>query len=41
LLECGNAAARRPYRHQVNLLRQKMEAMELLAFATSRQLAQR
>ena len=26
LLECGNAAARRPYRHQVNLLRQKMEA---------------
>jgi predicted nucleic acid-binding protein len=26
LLECGNAAARRPYRNQVNLLRNKMEA---------------
>ena len=23
-LECGNAAARRPYRNQVNMLRQKM-----------------
>jgi predicted nucleic acid-binding protein len=24
LLECGNAASRRPYRHEVNLLRQQM-----------------
>ena len=34
LLECANAAARRPYRHAVERLRQRMEASQMLVFPT-------
>jgi len=34
LLECGNTAARRPYRDQVNLLRQNLELREELIVPT-------
>jgi predicted nucleic acid-binding protein len=34
LLECGNAAARRPYRHEVNQLRQHMAAIGRLVILT-------
>lgn len=33
-LECGNAAARRPYRNQVNMLRQKMALRDELIIPT-------
>jgi predicted nucleic acid-binding protein len=35
LLECANAAARRPYRHAVERLRQRMEAGQMLVFPTT------
>ena len=35
LLECGNAAARRPYRHHVFLLREKMESRNDLIVPTN------
>jgi len=34
LLECANSAARRPYRHAVAHLRERMEARKLLVFPT-------
>ena len=35
LLECGNAAARKPFRDAVNRLRLKLEVTEQLAFPTN------
>ena len=32
LLECGNASARRPYRMQVDLLREELASLNLLVF---------
>jgi uncharacterized protein len=37
LLECGNAACRRPYRNQVNLLRQQMTSAGRLIKVTDRE----
>jgi uncharacterized protein len=34
LLECANAAARRPYRHVVDRLRERMQSGNLLIFPT-------
>jgi len=34
LLECGNAAARRPYRQAPNRLREKLSAMDMLVIPT-------
>jgi predicted nucleic acid-binding protein len=34
LLECANAAARRPYRHAVERLRERMESGNMLVFST-------
>ncbi|MBN2577910.1 MAG: type II toxin-antitoxin system VapC family toxin [Pirellulales bacterium] len=34
LLECGNAAARQPFRHEVVLLRRNLESREKLIFPT-------
>jgi len=34
LLECANAAARRPYRHTVERLRERMESNNMLVFPT-------
>ena len=34
LVECGNAAARRPFRHEVNVLRQRLESASLLVIPT-------
>ena len=34
LLECGNAAARRPYRQAVERLRERMESNNMLVFPT-------
>ncbi len=36
LLECGNAAARRPYRNQVGLLRERLESRNELIVPTAR-----
>jgi uncharacterized protein len=35
LLECANAAARRPYRHAVERLRDRLESARLLEFPTN------
>jgi len=35
LLECGNAAARRPYRHAVTRLRERLETAGLLIIPTT------
>jgi uncharacterized protein len=34
LLECGNTAARRPYRHRVSVLREKLELRDELVVPT-------
>ncbi|MCC6492010.1 MAG: type II toxin-antitoxin system VapC family toxin [Pirellulales bacterium] len=38
LLECGNAAARRPYRKRVSALRQQLEAAGLIESVTATEL---
>ena len=39
LLECGNAAARRPYRQRVNALRQQLTAAGLIQMVSDGELA--
>ncbi len=40
LLECGNAAARRPYRQRVNILRQALAQEQLLVLTTDEDVEQ-